>query len=551
LRSKKLVWLLVCMMLAFVVASCTPAPPPDPPKPPDDPGKPDLSGGTVVFALWSAPEGIFNVNLYQSRYDADSMGPIFDGLLGNNPDLSFYPNLAESYKISDNGLVFSYKLREGLKWHDGKPVTTADVKFTFEWMCHPDYTGVRAGYWKSIEGFEAYNKGEAQEVTGIKVLNAREIEFHFTEVDAPGFQNVSTWAISPKHVFEGTAIADLEKHPAIKSPIGTGPFKFVKYVPGAYLEMERNDNYHLGKPLLDKIIVKVANPDAAQVELITGGVTAAWVQPNKRDFDLYKKEGLAITEYPQNGYQYMGLWLKEGFFADKAVRQAVTYAIDRFSIVKNLLDDMGIVQVVPMSSVSWGYDKDLKPYPFDPAKAKELLEGAGWKVGSDNFRYKDGKKAQFTLSYPTGNPVRMESALVIQQNLKDVGIDVVLDIMEFSALSNLVYTEKNFDAYLMGWGLGADPDASPIWGKASAWSPFHFGFDHPDNERLLNEGRAVVPQEERKPIYKAWQELLYEEAPYVWLYAGNEAYVYNAKLKEFKPNPFGIWFDVEKWYFAK
>jgi peptide/nickel transport system substrate-binding protein len=123
--------------------------------------------------------------------------------------------------------------------------------------------------------------------------------------------------------------------------------------------------------------------------------------------------------------------------------------------------------------------------------------------------------------------------------------------MEFSALSTLVYTDRNFDAYLMGWGLAADPDASGIWGSASAWSPVHFGFDHPDNEKLLDAGRAVVPQEERKPIYEEWQALLYEEAPYVWLYAGNEAYVFNSSLKEFKPNPFGIWFDVEKWHFEK
>ncbi len=549
MRSKKLVFMLVFLMLlsVFAVSGCGPE------EVADDPV--EKPGGQVVFALWSAPEGVFNPNLYESRYDADSMGPIFSGMLGLNPDLTYFNNLAEVWEIREDGLVFYYKLRDDIYFHDGVPVTTADVQFTFEWMMHPDYTGVRAGMWSRILGFEDFNTGKTDTVEGIKVLNDREIEFHFSEIDAPAHLNVSTWDISPKHVFEGTPIGELQHHEAITSPIGSGPFMFERYVEGAFVELVRNPNYHRGAPKLDRIIIRVANADAAQLELLTGGVNAAWMMPNADDWAAFKDSGfLTITEYPQNGYQYMAVLNTHELFQDARVRQALTYAIDRQGMVSELLDGMGIVQVGHMSSVSWAYNKDLKPRPYDPARAKELLKEAGWTPGADGILEKDGKRFSFVLSYPTGNPVRMESALVIQENLRDVGIEVELEIMEFSALVSKVFPKTGFqdidyEAYLMGWGLAADPDPSGIWDKDVAWNAWRF--THPDSQRLIDAGRSVVEIEKRKPIYYEWQQLVFDEAPIIFLYAPYEAYVFDSALKGFKPNAFGIWYNVENWYWDK
>lgn len=539
--KKRLVLLMVLVVIVAAIAGCAkPATQPPEQEQPKEKSQ-------VVFALWSAPEGVFNYNLYESRYDADSMGPMFEGLLKRNPDLSYKAGLADVWEVKDGGLVFYFKLRDDVFFHDGKKVTTDDVKFTFEWMMHKDYTGVRASNWQYIKGYDAFKKGETTTVEGIKVINEREIEFHFSQIDAPAFGTLSTWPISPKHVFEGTPIGQLKDHPGIKNPIGAGPFKFVRYVPGQFVEMEAFENYHYGRPKLDVIIVKVANADVAVAELLTKSVDAAWVQPNKKDWNNFKGSGfLSIIEYAQNGYQYMGLQNEHPLFNDRRVRQALTYAIDRPGIVKNLLDGMGVVQFGHMSTVSWAFNDKLTYRPYDPEKAKQLLEEAGWVLRNDGFRYKDNKKFSFKLSYPTGNPVRMNSALVIQQNLKDVGIEVVLDIMEFATLSTKVYQNRDFEAYLMGWGLAADPDATSIWGPGENWNAVNF--NHPRNGELLKAGRSVVEQEKRKPIYDEWQELLFEENPYVWLYAGLEAYVFNGALKEFKPNPFGIWWDVELWH---
>jgi ABC-type transport system substrate-binding protein len=344
----------------------------------------------AVIAIWSEPEGLFNANLSESTYDVYSYDPVFVGMMRYDPDNGYelVSELAESMVISDDNLDITFKLRDDIYFHDGVKVTTEDVKFTFEWMCHPDYTGVRASMWEFIEGFAEFNGGEAEELSGVEVVDARTVIFHLSQVDAPSLTQIATWQISPKHVFEGTEIADLENHPAIIAPIGAGPYKFVRYEEGQFAEMEAYDKFHRGKPKLNKIIVKVATGDVAQAELVTGQTDIAWVQPNASDFALFNENGLDIHEMPANAYQYMGLKMDHPILSDVKVRQAITHALDRWAMVENLFDGMALVQICHMSSVSWAYDASLPAVPFDKEKANQLLDEAGWEMGADGYRYK-------------------------------------------------------------------------------------------------------------------------------------------------------------------
>ncbi|MTI95138.1 MAG: hypothetical protein FH749_06570 [Firmicutes bacterium] len=516
-------------------------------------------GGQVVFALWSAAEGVFNPNLYGSTYDADSMDPIFEGLLRTNPDMSLKEGLAYDWDVSEDGLTYTYHLRDDVTFHDGTPVTGHDFKFTIEWMCHPDYTGTRFSYWANVVGAQEYRDGNADEVVGIQVIDDYEVVVEMAVVDASAHISVSTWGISPKHIFDdGTPVGDLENHPNITEPIGFGPFQFGRWVEGQFVELEAYEDYYAGAPLLDKIIVKTANADVAQAELLLGNTDLAWVQPIQEDLDAFEATKgqpieLTVEKFPQNGYQYMVMNMREGrIFEDKLVRQATTYAIDREAMVDGLLDGNGIVQVSHMSSVSFAYDPTLEAYPYDPDKAAELLDEAGWELGNDGIRYKDGQPLEFTLLFPSGNVTRERSAPMIQQNLQDVGYKVNLQMLEFNAMFDILEDVENrdFDAALGGWGLGSDPDGSGIWGpdKEEIWN--FAGLDSDENRRLLREGVATFDTDERAEVYKEWQRLLYEEAPYVWLYANEDVYVYNSKLQEFKPNPFSIWWDVELWHWA-
>ena len=554
--KKGFIMLLVLLMVsALLVAGC---------------GQEEEAGESqVVIALWSAPEGLFNFNLLESVYDDYSCNPVFVSLMRYDPDNGYVlvPELAESMEISDDNLTITFVLRDDAYFHDGEKVTTEDVKWTFEWMCHPDYTGVRGSMWEFIEGYKEFHgygqvdedgnpvldaegnqvwvEPTADELTGIEIVDEREIKFHLTQIDAPSLTQIATWAISPKHVFEGTPIADLETHPAITQPIGAGPFKFVRYEEGQFTEMEAFDDFYRGRPELDRIIVKVITAEVAQAEALTGQADIVWVQPNAEDFAMFEEGGLNIHAMPANAYQYMGMKLDHPILGDKNVRHAITYALDRGAMVENLFDGMALQQVSHMSSVSWAYDPEIKPLPFDPDKAAELLDEAGWVLGDDGVRYKDGKPLELTLSYPTGNPTRMRNAEIIQQLLSDVGIKINLDIKEFATLTPQVYDEQAFDLYLMGWSLALEPDPSGIWLSTDAWNAV--GFNHPDNDRLIYAGRSTLNQEDRYGIYQEWQNLLVEEAPYVWFYAEKEAWVSNPRVKNFRPDSFGLYWDVWRW----
>lgn len=345
----------------------------------------------VVIAIWSAPEGKLNPNLSESVYDVYSYEPVFAGLMRYDPRNNYEldPEVARSMEISDDNLTITFELRDDVFFHDGVQLTAEDVKFTFEWMCHPDYTGVRASYWADFVGFEEYNSGEADNLAGVEVVDDFTVVFNLAQVDAPVLGRLATWGISPKHVFEGYSIADLGLgHPAVINPIGAGPFKFVRYVEGQFAEMEAYDDYLRGRPALDRIIVKVASADVAQAELVTGETDIAWVQPDLRDFELYESEGLIIQEMPANAYQYMGIQTDHPILSDKLVRHAITYALDRQAMVDNLFDGLALEQVSHMSSVSWAYDPTLEPLAFDPDKAAELLDEAGWRLGPDGYRYR-------------------------------------------------------------------------------------------------------------------------------------------------------------------
>lgn len=532
-----IVILALLIVSALLVAGCAQAPEEEE----------EAAKNQVVIALWSAPEGLFNPNLWESIYDDHSANPVFAGMMRYDPDNNYelIADLAESMEISDDNLSITFVLRDDIYFHDGEKVTAEDVKWTFEWMCHPDYTGVRASMWAFIEGFEAFNTGAADELTGIEIIDERTISFTLTQIDAPSLTQIATWPISPKHVFEGTAIADLETHPAITHPIGAGPFQFVRYVEGQFTEMEAFDDYFRGRPPLDRIIVKVITAEVAQAQALTGEADIIWVQPNAKDFEMYEEAGLNIHAMPANAYQYMAIKQDHPILSNKLVRHAITYALDRQAMVENLFDGMAVQQVSHMSSVSWGYDPEIKPLPFDPAKAAELLDEAGWVLGAGGIRYKGGQPLELTLSYPTGNPARMRNAEIIQQMLGEVGIKINLDIKEISALGSQVFFERTFDLYLMGWSLAMDPDPSGIWLSTDEWNAA--GFEHPDNDRLIFAGRATLDQDERFDIYQEWQRLLVEEAPYVWFYAEKEAWVSNPRVLNFRPDSFGLYWDVWKW----
>jgi peptide/nickel transport system substrate-binding protein len=509
-------------------------------------------GGTLTIGMPVAPQGWFNPLISSSKYDQDVIKHIFNGLLEIGPDMEYIPSLAERWEFSEDGLEWTFYLRDDVRWHDGKAFTTKDVNFTFTMLLHPKYFGGKGADFIFIEGAREFKSGEAQFVSGIQVIDDYTIKFRLTESFAP-FMESMTFPILPEHLLKDVPVAELDKASFNLHPVGTGPYKLQRYVNGQYVELKVNDLYFAGRPYIDSIIYKIiTNEDAMIIALGNGEIDIAEIQPKYLDY-LKAMSNLIIYEYPNysEGYAYMGLNLRKPVFESKTVRQALAYAIPRDLFVQTILKGYGEVANAPISPLNWAYSDELNDYPYDPRRAAELLDEAGWIQGHDGSRSKDGQRFEFDLMYPAGDRIRGSLAAIIQGTLRSLGIKVNLMPTEPNALAASTFpklfgktsVEPEFDAYILAWTLyGVDPDPYIIWHSQSPYNGI--GFANLRSDELLEKGRSILELDERKKIYWEWQTLINDELPYIFMYFKKSVVGVNKRVMGIQPCAFGITPDI-------
>lgn len=518
------------------------------------------SKDSIVYALTSSPTGIFNPLLNDTTYDDAVIDLTYNSLLSFDKNLNPKPELAKSYEISDDNLSITFKLNDNIKWSDGKTLTADDIAFTFTSLADKGYTGSKYGYVEKLKGAKDYHEGSADKIEGIEVIDKNTIKFTFAEPYSPGLTNLGSIGIIPKHIWGEVPIAQWkDKKDLLTKPVGTGPYEVVSFTEGQDVQLKRNDNYFDGDVKTEKFILKVTNEDTATGELLNGTVDVIDASNLKnKDIKELESEGMDVTSYDSNLVQYMGFNLRDKKFQDKNLRQAFMYALDRNAMVDKLLEGNGQVVDTPMLPSSWSYpDKStLNNYKYNKDKAKELLKQAGYEDRDNNgiVEDKDGKELVVTLAYPTGNKLREQTAPIIQANLKDIGVKMELENMEFTALMDKVVANHDFELYLMGNNLSLDPDPKPYWHSTSAsdekgnsaWNISSFKNEKAD--QLIEQGISVSDQKQRKEIYSQFGKLLNDEVPWAYLYSQNIRKAYNPHLKDFKPYTFNDFDNVKNWY---
>lgn len=518
------------------------------------------SKDSIVYALTSSPTGIFNPLLNDTVYDDAVIDLTYNSLLSFDEKLNPKPELAESYNISDDNLSITFKLKNNIKWNDGKPLTAQDVAFTFTSLANKDYTGSKYGDVEKIKGAKAYHEGNADKVEGIEVIDNNTIKFTFEEPYSPGLTNLGGMGIIPKHIWENIPEAQWkDQKNLLTKPVGTGPYEVTSFTEGQDVQFKKNENYFDGNVKTDKFVLKVVNEDTAQVELLNGTVDVIDASNlKKKDIEKLESKGMKVVSYDNNLIQYMGFNLRDERFKDKRVRQAFMYALDREAMVDNLLEGNGEVVNTPMLPSSWAYpDKSkLKDYKHNVEEAKKLLKEAGYEDKNNDgiVEDKNGKELKVTLSYPTGNALREQTAPIIQANLKDIGVKLELENMEFSALMDKVVANHDFELYLMGNNLSLDPDPKAYWHSTSAsdekgnsaWNISSFKNEQAD--KLIEQGISKNDKNQRKEVYSQFGQLLNDEVPWAYLYSQNIRKAYNPHLKNFKPYTFNDFSNVKDWY---
>jgi len=456
-------------------------------------------------------------------------GVVFTGLTKINEKLEVIPDLASSWEVSKDGKVWRFYLKRNVKWHDGKPFTSDDVVFTFNSILNPKVNSVRRSDF-IINGkpivFSAIDKYTVKAV--------------LPEPFAP-FLIHSGMGIVPAHLLRGKDIntANFNRH-----PVGTGPFKFAEWRSGDYIKILRNDDYYGGRPKLAEILFRIIpDENATLIALEAGEVDEAGVPA--KDFSRVKKlPGINVFEYDELMYVYLGLNLDKPVFADRRVRQALACATDKNQLVSLILKKLGSPAYCPSAPISWAYSDNVEKYPYDPEKAKQLLKEAG------------AENLEFTCLVNQGNKEREKAAIILQQQYKKIGVKMNLRELEWSALLKIINkpsAPKDFDAVIIGWSLGLDPDSYSIW--HSSQYPQGFNFIKYQNRRvdhLLEVGRTTMEKAKRKKIYAELNRLISVDQPYIFLWYPKAVSAVRDRVGGLsKPGPAGLFLNIEKVFIKK
>ncbi len=466
---------------------------------------------------------------------------LFSGLTKPGKDLLPAPDLATDWETSQDGLEWTFNLRDDVLWHDGEKFTAEDVVYTFnEITLNKDLGANNASYFKDVKEVELVD-----EYT-VKFLLESPV------AALPAYLGFNT-EIMPKHIFEGKDPWELTSFNK-ESPIGTGAFKLKKYTSGQNVVLERNDDYYGDKALLDEVEYKVL-PDAnTHIAQILSGELSIFSLDDLASIDRIEAAD-NVDVYARDTTRFFWLILNQEIeeFQDKKLRQAILHSIDRQNIIDTVLKGYGTIADAGIApALQEYYTDDVTRYDYDPEKAKELLAEAGW-TDSDGDGIVDKDGEPLAIDFSIGIQGDLEAvAQMVQQYLVEVGIDVTLNTLEWNTMIQDVVVDRNYEMTLNWWRYPADPDLTAYMHSENVQGNNIPSYKNKEMDKLLDAGAQVADIEERKEIYTEAQEFMAEELPYLFLWYPQEAQVRINELQGVPELAFGdAIYYINEWYIEK
>lgn len=504
------------------------------------------SEDTLVVGMTEA-KGELLPTYYSTTYDSFLVDLMFDGLLTNDEEGNLVPKVALSYELSNENKTYTFKLRDDVRFSDGTPLTANDVAFTFTSISDPSYDGRYITTVFELEGYEAYNKGDATSVSGINVIDEHTIAFTFISAKVNNATNL-TMGIIPEHIygFEKGNAQFMKEKMNDSVFIGSGRYTFVTLEPKQYAEITANPDWFGGEIKIKNIITKFTTADNQFQEMLAGNTDMQIQVPANNDNKAQIEEMgfMNINDYPANSYGYMGFNLRDPRLSDQRVRQALTYGFNREAFVGLYYNGNASVSNTPISQVSWAYTTDINDYAYDADKANAMLEEAGWVLNADGVREKDGQTLSFVWDTYTESRYVETMIPMLKADWEKIGVEIEPNLMDFNSLVNKVYTERDFDMYNMAWTLTTDPGDN--------YGTFHSEFDVVDGnnsvglrdeviDALLEKGAVEFNQEERTKIYQEYAVAINERLPYMFLTQNTQWDTSNSRVKNLRISPYCNW----------
>lgn len=558
--------LVILAAISIVAMACTPSGPTGSATQAPAATEAPVRGGTAIVAIWQEPSTLAPHYENQTVTGIVNYG-VIEGLASTTTEGEYVPILATKVPTLGNGgavvkgtkLDVTWELRPGLKWSDGQPLTSADIKYTWEiWMKDPKVNN-RTGF---------------SEIEGIDLTNDTTAVVRYKSVYAPYPLNFSS--LMPKHLLEKEA--DISKTDYVRRPLGTGPFKVAEFKAGDSITLERNPNYRFGpdKPYLDKLVFKsVPSSEVALAQLKAGEVHAMWNLTESQTPEIEKEPSLALQVVPGPTVERIELNTAQNrentaptsthpVLGDIEMRKALLYATPKQQLIDRLLFGKAKVGSSPVSQ-GWAAYKDPQE-GYDPAKANAALDKAGWVKGADGIRSKDGARASLTFTTTSGNQLRERVQQVLVDEWKAIGVEVKIQNAPSSVVLSGSCTGKDprklgtFDLLMYASSPGIDPHSTilpryhskNIPTAADCSGQNYTRIKDPNIDRAVDEAGATLDQEKRKAAYATVMKALNAAYVIIWLYDRADIDARSQKLGGWKPNTWRRFtWNVEDWYLKK
>jgi ABC-type transport system substrate-binding protein len=473
---------------------------------------------------------------------------IYSRLLKVQDDLTFQPDLAESWEVSDDASTYTFTLRDGISWTDGEPFTIDDIIFTYKLALTAETGAAQSGKLKQIKGATDFYDKKVDDVAGLERVDERTLRITLDKPNVAFLTGTAgssslVWII-PEHIYKDVDPATIDQAPASQSPtVGTGAYQFVEYVADQYVSFTANPNYHLGAPKIEQVFLRLAEPATQLAQLESGELHMMSRMAAKEADRLATSDIIDVVNTPGIGVFQTAIFNER--VPDKRVRQAMMYGTDRKALLEAVLLGQGELVYSTIIGPEWAVFDDLNTYDFDPEKAKSLLAEAGW----------DGSQS-LELTWSKGfQPVEL-AAPVFQQQMDDIGITIELAPLETAAYVDKVVTNPDFDlAWFGGGSYRIDPDVSANYYMTVNFTPNGGNTTHYSNEeldQLFIDGRGTTDIETRAGIYHQVAKILNEDVPTLFWWSDNQIFGINKSLHGVKPGPNQyIWWNIQEWSFAE
>ena len=450
---------------------------------------------------------------------------LYDGLVRYKPGtLEVEPSLAESWDISDDGKTYTFHLRDGISFHDGTPLNAEAVKFNFDRMLKEDHPFHDTGPFPLAFFFSS--------VTDVTAVDDLTVKFTLSDPYAPFLSNLAY----PTGLIVSPAAVEKYGKDFGRHPTGTGAFKFEEWDANSKVVVSRNEDYWDGPPPLEAVIFRpITDANTRIAEMLSGGLDVMVEVPPDSLAQFRDNGAFQVFEQAGPHLWFLILNTKDGPFSDKKIRQAANYAIDKKALVDNILQGTAEVAAGPTPpAFAWAYDDSLQPYPHDPDKAKELLKEAGYDGSEVTFYVTEGGSGML-------DPLAMGTA--IQADLQEVGMPVKIETYEWNTFLGKVNPglEGQADMAEMAW-MTNDPDTLPYLALRTEAFPDKGGFNsgyysNPEVDKLLEEARTATDQDTRADLYKQMQEIVADDAPWVFVANWKQNAVTSAAVQDFALQP--------------